>query len=93
MALYIKWPRFDEERIDRGLPEQGTGYAHHFMKFTCMYNMYMSGEFRLHKTDIFHLVIIPHPTPRNDKSLVKSHKSSPFLLVPSIWDNQQSNIN
>ena len=54
MALYIKWPRFDEERIDRGLPEQGTGYAHHFMKFTCMYNMYMSGEFRLHKTDIFH---------------------------------------
>ena len=50
MALYIKWPRFDEERIDRGMPEQGTGYAHH----SCMYKMYMSGEFRLHKTVIFH---------------------------------------
>ena len=47
MALYFKWPRFDEERIERGMPEQGTGYDPHFMKFTCMYNMYMSGEFRL----------------------------------------------
>ena len=26
MALYIKWQRFDEERIEQDMPEQRTGY-------------------------------------------------------------------